>query len=64
MKRIEIKRKIKELKEECLTIKHSRLKKDRERRSELPLLQTKHEYFYNMLKQINDIDYDIKEEML
>lgn len=64
MKRIEIKRRIKELKEECLTLKHSRLKKDRERKDQLPMLQSKHEYFFNLLKQINDIDYDIKEEML
>lgn len=64
MKRMEIKRRIKELKEECLTLKHSRLKKDRERKDQLPILQSKHEYFFNLLKQINDIDYTIDKEML
>lgn len=64
MKRMEIKRRIKELKEECLTLKHSRLKKDRERKDQLPMLQSKHEYFFNLLKQINDIDYTIDKEML
>lgn len=64
MKRMEIKRKIKELKEECLTLKHSRLKKDRERKDQLPILQKKYEYFYSLLKQINDIDYTIDKEML
>ena len=64
MKRIEIKRKIKELKDECMILKHSRLKKDRERREELPLYLDKLAYFTNLLKEINNIDYEIKKEYL
>jgi hypothetical protein len=64
MKRSEIKKKIKELKEECLTLEHSRLKKDRERRHELPTLKVKYQYFSELLKHINNIEYEINKEML
>jgi hypothetical protein len=61
MKRKDIKVAIKTLKELCLVLKHSRLKKDKDRRSELPLYQEKLTYYVSLLNYIDNIEYKIEE---